>query len=158
MKTNVASIDERQRRSLNQISQQVEIAFASENVSRDTKECLETIIFKASNEAGLPLSDFSLVRAALPNIIENLDFEYGRGVIHAIHAIIQYNTGASQKFYDDRLDQDAEDLADLLSRVMKHPKLPTNLYNVLSDELVETDVDADSSEHILASLKKMENN
>jgi hypothetical protein len=154
MKTNVATIDERQRRSLNQISHQVEMAFASENVSRDTKECLETIIFEASNEAGLPLSDFSLVRAALPNIIENLDFEYGRGVLHAIHAIVQYNTDAFQKFYDDRLDHDTEDLADLLSRVMKHPKMPAHLYNVLSDELIENSFDTDSPEWILTNLEK----
>ncbi len=166
MKTKKAkTVNRNQRRSLEQISQQVEIAFASKNVSDDTKECLKTIISGASNEAGLPLSDFSLVRAALPNIIENLNFEYGRGVIHSIHAIIQYNTDAFQKFYDDRLDQDTEDLADLLSRVMKHPKIPTKLYNVMTDELVETDVDTDSPEHILAHLKtalksenKMENN
>jgi hypothetical protein len=153
MKTDVATINERQRRSLNQISHQVEMAFASENVSDDVKECLKTIIIEASNESDFPLSDFSLVRAALPNIIENLNFEYGRGVIHAIHAIIQFNTDAFQKFYDDRLDQDTEDLANLLSRVLKHPKMTTRLYNVMADELVETDVDTDSSEHILASLE-----
>lgn len=150
------TVERNKRRPLEQISQQVEMAFASENVSDDVKECLKTIIFEAANEAGLPLSDFSLVRAALPNIIENLNFEYGRGVIHSIHAIIQYNTDAFQKFYDGRLDQDTEDLADLLSRVMKHPKMPTKLYNVMADGLVENDVDADSPEWILGGLKKME--
>ena len=154
MKTKKAkTINRNQRRSLEQISQQVEIAFASENVSDDIKECLKTIIFGASDEAGLPLSDFSLIRAALPNIIENLNFEYGRGVVHAIHAIVQYNTDAFQKFYGDKLDQDTEDLANLLSRVMKHPKIPTKLYNVMTDEFVEVDVDTDSTEHILAHLK-----
>jgi hypothetical protein len=56
------------------------------------------LIFEASNEASLPLSDFSLVRAAFPNIIENLNKDYGRGIYHMLHAILQYNTDAFQKF------------------------------------------------------------
>lgn len=144
------------RRTLEQISQQVEMAFASENVSDDVKECLKTIIIDASIQADMCLNDFSLVRLALPNIIEKLGDDYGRGFLHAIHAIIQYNTDAFQKFYDDRLDQDTEDLANLLSRVMKHPKIPTKLYNVMTDELVENDTDTDSPEWILGSLKQME--
>jgi hypothetical protein len=160
MKTNatktVKTPEQNQKKHLAQVSRQVEMALASENVSDDTKECLKSIIIEASNEADLPLADFTLIRAALPNIIEKLGFDYGRGVIHSIHSIIQFNTDAFQKFYDERLDQDLEDLADLLSRVMKHPKMPTKLYNVMADELVENDVDADSPEWILGGLKKME--
>ncbi len=147
-------VERNQRRTLEQISQQVEMAFASENVSGDVKECLKTIIIDASIQADMCLNDFSFVRAALPNIIEKLGDDYGRGFLHAIHAIVQYNTDAFQKFYDERLDQDTEDLANLLSKVMKHPKLPANLYNVLGDELIETPVDADSPEWVLANLKK----
>ncbi|MDQ3713443.1 MAG: hypothetical protein M3388_14645 [Acidobacteriota bacterium] len=157
MKTNATkrakTVERNQRRTLEQISQQVEMAFASENVSDDVKECLKTIIIEASIEADMCLNDFSLVRAALPNIIEKLGDDYGRGVLHSIHAIIQFNTDAFQKFYDDRLDQGMEDLASLLSRVMKHPKIPTRLYNAMTDELVETDADTDSPEWILANLE-----
>ncbi len=160
MKTNATkrakTVERNQRRTLEQISQQAGMAFASENVSDDVKECLKTIIIDASIQADMCLNDFSLVRAALPNIIEKLGDDYGHGFLHAIHAIVQYNTDAFQKFYDDRLDQDTEDLANLLSRVMKHPKMPKRLYNVMTDELVENDVDTDSSEWILGSLKKME--
>ena len=156
MKTNATKMKPPARRTLEQISQQVEMAFASENVSDDVKECLKTIIIEASIEADMCLNDFSLVRSALPNIIEKLSFEYGRGVLHSIHAIIQFNTDAFQKFYEDKLDQDTEDLANLLSQVMKHPKIPQKLYNVMTDELVENDVDTDSPEWILGSLKKME--
>jgi hypothetical protein len=39
---------------------------------------------------------------------------------------------------------------------MKHPKMPTRLYNVMADELVENDTDTNSREWILGSLKKME--
>jgi hypothetical protein len=153
------TINQSQRRSLEQISHQVEIAFASENVSDDVKECLKTIICEAANEASLSLSeifdnDFSRVRATLPKVIEKLGVDYGRGFLHAIHAIVQYNTDAFQKFYDDRLDQDTEDLASLLARAMKHPKMPPKLYNLLDDQFTEVSGDTDSPEWILANLKK----
>lgn len=38
------TVERNQRRTLEQISRQVEMAFASENVSGDVKECLKTII------------------------------------------------------------------------------------------------------------------
>jgi len=164
------TVEQNQRRTLEQISRQVEMALESDKTPEGVKDCLKTIIFEASNEADLLLGeilqdDFSRVRATFPNIIEKLGDDYGRGFLHAIHAIIQYNTDAFQKFYDDRLDQDSEDLADLLSRVMKHPKIPTKLYNAMTDQLVEIDVDTDSPEYILEHLKtalksenKMENN
>jgi hypothetical protein len=160
MKTKKAkTVSQSHRRSLEQISRQVEIALASENVSDDVKECLKTIIYEAANEANISLNeifdnDFSRVRATLPKVIEKLGVDYGRGFLHAIHAIIQHNTDAFQKFYDDKLDQDVEDLASLLSRAMKHPKMPTQLYNVLGEHFIEISCDTDSPEWILANLKK----
>ncbi len=160
MKTKTAKTVERnQRRTLEQISRQVEMALASDNTPEGVKDCLKTIIFEASNEAGLLLGeilqdDFSRVRATFPSIIENLGDDYGRGVLHSIHAIVQYDTDAFKEFYEQRLDQDMEDLANLLSRVMKHPKMPTKLYNVMADELVENDTDTDSPDWILGNLKK----
>lgn len=46
-------------------------------------------------------------------------------------------------------------LAAQISKVMKNPLIPTKLYNVMTDELVENDVDTDSQEWILGSLKRM---
>jgi hypothetical protein len=155
MKTKKATtINRNQRRSLEQISHQIEMAMASDETPQGVKDCLYSIIFEASNEAGLPLGDMSLVRAAFPNIIENLNYDYGRGVYHSIHTILIHNTTAFQKFFDDKLDQDVEHLADLLSSVMKHPKIPPYLYNVLSSELIEVSADTDSPDWILANLKK----
>jgi hypothetical protein len=163
MKTNATKrakvVERNNRRTLEQISQQVEMAFTSKKVSDDVKECLKTIVWEAANEADLPLgeifdNDFSRVRATLPKIIEKLGEGCGRGYVHSIRAIIEYNTDAFQKFYDEKLDEDTEDLANLLSKVMKHPKMPTKLYNLLSDEFVETSADTDSPEWILANLKK----
>lgn len=154
MNTKKAKINKSQRRSLEQISHQIEIAMASDETPEGVKDCLYSIIFEASNEAGLPLGDMSLVRAAFPNIIENLNYDYGRGVYHSIHTILIHNTNAFQKFFDDKLDQDVEHLADLLSSVMKHPKIPTKLYNLLGDQFTEVSADTDSPEWILANLKK----
>jgi hypothetical protein len=160
MKTKTTEkVRQTQRRNLEQISHQVEMALASENVSDDVKECLKTIICEASIESSISLNeifenDYSRVRATLPKIIENLGDGYGRGVLDSIYAIIQHNTDAFQKFFDDKLDQDVEHLADLLSQVMKHPKIPTKLYNLLGDELTEVSADTDSPEWILANLKK----
>ena len=44
-------------------------------------------------------------------------------------------------------------LAAQISEVLKNPLLPTNLYNIISDELNETSDQADSPEWILANLK-----
>ncbi len=160
MKTKITErVSQIPRRTLEQISHQVEMALASENVSDDVKECLKTIIFEAANEANMSLNeifdnDFSRVRATLPKVIENLGEGYGRGVLDSIYAIIQFNTDAFQKFYDDRLDQDVEDLANLLSRAMKHPKMPPKLYNLLGDQFTEVSADTDSPEWVLANLKK----
>jgi hypothetical protein len=160
MKTKITErVSQIPRRTLEQISHQVEMALASENVSGDVKECLKTIIFEAANEANISLNeifenDFSRVRAVLPKVIEKLGEGYGRGVLDSIYAIIQHNTDAFQKFFDDKLDQDVEDLADLLSRVMKHPQIPSYLYNLLRNELIEVSADTDSPEWVLANLKK----
>jgi hypothetical protein len=90
--------NEREKQTLADISRQIELASTSNKTPQGVKDCIETIIFEASNEASLPLSDFSLVRAAFPNIIENLNKDYGRGIYHMLHAILQYNTDAFQKF------------------------------------------------------------
>jgi len=160
MKTKITErVSQIPRRTLEQISHQVEMALVSENVSDDVKECLKTIIFEAANESNISLNeifdnDFSRVRATLPKVIENLGEGYGRGVLDSIHAIIQHNTDAFQKFYEDKLDQDVEHLADLLSRAMKHPQMPSQLYNVLGEHFIEIPCDTDSPEWILGSLKK----
>jgi hypothetical protein len=134
------------------------MAFASENVSDDVKECLKTIIIEAATEATVLIDfndDIALSRN-LPAIIENLGDDYGRGFLHAIHAIIQHNTDAFQKFYDERLDKDTEDLANLLSQVMKHPKMPTRLFNAMADELSEVPKDWRTPEAILTNLQELQ--
>ncbi len=50
--------------------------------------------------------------------------------------------------------QNLETLAKQISAIMKNPLLPERLYNVMTDELVENDIDSDSPEYILGSLRK----
>ncbi len=52
-------------------------------------------------------------------------------------------------------NESLEILAGHLSAIMKHPTMPTNLYNVIADELTAfpANADADSPEWILANLK-----
>ena len=47
-----------------------------------------------------------------------------------------------------------ETLANQLSTIMKNPLLPERLYNAMTDELIENDIDADSPEYILGNLRK----
>ncbi len=99
---------EREKLTLADISRQIEMALTSDKTPQGVKDCIETIIIEASTEAGLPLADFSLVRAALPNIIENLNKDYERGVYHSLHAILQFDTSAFKEFYDQRLNEESE--------------------------------------------------
>jgi hypothetical protein len=58
----------------------------------------------------------------------------------------------------DTLSESAEleNLAAQISSVMKNPRIPTRLYNVMTDELSENTLDTDSPEWILGNLKKWE--
>jgi hypothetical protein len=47
-----------------------------------------------------------------------------------------------------------ETLALQLSAIMKNPLLPERLYNAMTDELIENDIDSDSPEYILGNLRK----
>ena len=47
-----------------------------------------------------------------------------------------------------------ETLARQLSAIMKNPLLPERLYNAMTDELIENDIDSDSPEYILGNLRK----
>jgi len=47
-----------------------------------------------------------------------------------------------------------ETLAKQISAIMINPLLPERLYNAMTDELVENDIDSDSPEYILGNLRK----
>jgi hypothetical protein len=92
--------------------------------------------------------------AELYSIAENAPHVVRR---HLLDCIFE-KTGVAVDFNADAPNIEDLSLPELLSKVLKHPDLPTKLYNVMTDELVENDVETDSPEWILGSLKKMEFN
>ena len=108
MKKDTTKCTDRQKETLSDIARQLEMALGSDKTPEGVKDCLKTIIFEASNEAGLPLADCSLIRSAFPNIIEALPKDYGRGIYHSLHAILTHDTAAFRDFYEQRLDEKPE--------------------------------------------------
>ncbi len=157
-----AIMESNKRKYVKQLAAQVEMALNSPDTKEEVKDCLKTIIGEISNNADMRLMDFSLVRAALPNIIDNLGDDYATGFMHSISSIIEYETSAFRKFYEKRMDEQPEaadvpegmvTLATQLSEAMRNPLMPTALYNAMSHELTDIPVETDSPEWILGNLK-----
>lgn len=125
------------------IALQVVMALASDKTPDAVKDCLKTIIFKASAEAGYTISDFSLIGESLLNVIEKLPVAYGRGFLHSIAAIIRHNTPAFQEFYDKRLDEttaaqpvenDKKDEIKLnRDEIIKYEEIELLIYSLVAD-------------------------
>lgn len=155
---------EKAKEYIREVSEQVALAFESKDVSDGVKAALKSIIIEASTEADLFCDDMSLIREALPNIIENLNLDYGRGYLHAIGAILRHDTNVYETYLDNKkkaekvldISEHPENLnllANQISAIMKNPDLPDRIYNCLADELAEIHIDTDAPENILANLK-----
>ncbi len=118
---------------VDQIAIQIEMALNSEKAADGVKDCIRTIIIEAATEADMTINDFSLIRAEFPRIIENLNEDYGRGFLHSVAAIIRYDTDAFQSFYDERLDENAENPNDM-SRIENAAKFITDLEMSISND------------------------
>jgi hypothetical protein len=98
-----------ERKHLEDIAEQLEMAFTDETTPGAVKDCLKTIITEAATNAGKALPDFdyiSHVRAVLPGIITSLGKEYGAGVLHSIAAILLYDTKVFSKFHNQKIDEE----------------------------------------------------
>jgi hypothetical protein len=143
---------------------------SSDKVSDDIKNAVIGVLYAASNEAGVGFDDSpEIAKACFPVIMRALDISAQRAYLHSIdHLLVgslpeavndelkQYEVRFdTKKPHDEDAPEDSQDvnsLADLLSKVMKHPEMPMQLYNVLSNELTEV-AEAHSTENVLASLK-----
>jgi hypothetical protein len=143
---------------------------SSDKVSGDIKNAVIGVMYAASNEAGVGFDDSpEIAKACFPVIMRALDVSAQRAYLHSIEHLLgeslPESIAAELKQYEVRFDtkkphddsapedsQDVNNLADLLSKVMKHPEMPSQLYNVLSNELTEV-AEVHSAEDILASLK-----
>ncbi len=111
MKNNTTKYTDRQKETLSDIARQLEMALGSDKTPEGVRDCLKTIIINAATESSALITDINdsvLLSKALPGIIENLNFDYGRGVLHSIHAILIHDTKAFREFYDKRMDEKPE--------------------------------------------------
>ncbi len=60
----------------------------SGKVSGDAKEALQSILCEMSNEANLGLDSPELIKASFPLLIGSLEFEHGKGFVHALRALL----------------------------------------------------------------------
>ncbi len=62
----------------------------SDKVSDDAKDAFHSIIVDASNEAGtnVGVSNPEVIKIAFPLLIESLECDYGRGVVHSLSSLL----------------------------------------------------------------------
>ncbi len=60
----------------------------SGGVSDQVEEIIGEIIICLANEAGLGVDDPKIIELTFPLMIERVDFNYGRGVIHSLDAVL----------------------------------------------------------------------
>jgi hypothetical protein len=124
----------------------------SDKVSNDTKDAFISILLEAGSEAGMAVQDPELIKIAFPKIINSLEFNYGKGIVLALNALLDSFLGTP---VGDELNQYAKrfesetslaespepsedstnDLAFHLSAVLNNPDTPKSIFNALSDEL-----------------------
>jgi hypothetical protein len=56
----------------------------SDKVSDDAKQAFQSIVFNAANEGNVAIDDPQLIKISLPLIIDSLEFNYGKGIVHSL--------------------------------------------------------------------------
>ncbi len=153
----------------------------SDKVSDDARAAFSNIIFNAANESNIGVDEPELIKISLPLIVNSLEFEYGRGVVSSLSAILDSSLVDSvedelrqyEKRFDGRdsefdgspsepdaldvSDSSIEDLAQKLSDIMHNPNLPEVIQDCLEDYLNVNHIDFYSPENILGNLKQLSN-
>ncbi len=146
----------------------------SDKVSDDAKEAFYSVIVDASNEANVGTSDSQLIKISLPLIINSLDIDYGRGIVHTLGSLLdcdfvspiedelrqyekRFDSSEDEPQVLDLSDSSVEDLAKKLSDILHNPNLPKTIYDCLADTLNVSHIDFYSPENILGNLKELKN-
>ena len=145
----------------------------SDKVSDDIKIAFQSILCEMSTSAQVGIDSPELVKTSFPLLVNTLDSEYGKGIIHALRAVLDTCLPASVedelRQYEKRFDgktQDelkvldlskssVEDLAVTLSGLMHNPNLPKPIKDCLEDNLNVSHTDFYTPENILGNLKEM---
>jgi hypothetical protein len=146
----------------------------SDKVSDDVKIAFQSIISETSNEANVGIDSPEFIKTSLPLLINALDADYGRGVVHALRALLDSGLANSveneltqyEKRFDGRTEDELrildlsnstiEDLAQSLSDLMHNPNLPKKIYECLEEKLNVSHTDFYSAENILGNLKELQ--
>jgi hypothetical protein len=152
------------------LANKIEHVLASDKVSNDIKRAVIGVLYAALFEAREGFYDNpAIVRDSFPVIMRSLNVSYQKVYIHSIEHIFYESLPESvnnelqqyEKRFEDKNktpdteleQQDLYTLAELLSKVMKHPKMPVQWYKLISDKLAEVFVDKNSPDNILTNLK-----
>ncbi len=153
----------------------------SDKVSDDAKDAFHSIIVDASNEArtNVGVSHPEVIKIAFPLLVESLECDYGRGVVHSLSSLLDsslvYSVEDELRQYEKRFDGRAseldgspsepevldvsdssiEDLAQKLSDIMHNPYLPKEIQECLEENLSFNYIDFHTPENILGNLKEL---
>ena len=76
----------------------ISVALASDNFPEDKKDALLEVLCLLESESGVGASHEALIKFAYPLMIEALNVQYGRGIHHAIRAIIESEERNNEAF------------------------------------------------------------
>jgi hypothetical protein len=151
------------------LADQIGHILQSDKVSDEFKQSILTVIDAAAFEAreGFYTNPI-IVKSSFPVIIRSLDAGYRKIYVKTLeHAIESLPASVIDELrrYEKRFDlknehsnaapekSDLDTLAQLLSRLMHHPKMPARLYNAILNELTEIFDGIISVDNLLVNLK-----
>lgn len=156
------------KKQIENTGKELSVALNSDNFSDGGWDALQEILSNLGNESQIHTSHPELITHAYRLMIEAVDQGYGRGVHNCIQSIIEGESRENEKFADElkSLDSKQETILDLseqpenlnilaadLSKILKNPLLPADIYDAIQDRLTTVGADTDGVDWILANLK-----
>lgn len=128
---------------LNVLSDKLCHVLSSRETPIGTRHAIEDIISAAACEADIHIFEPQIVKTFLPHILKGLKFEYGRGVVHSLDAILAGLPDDQQEGLEqfERRDEERrlDKLSAQISAVMNNPLLPEALRNTIAGEINRED-------------------
>jgi hypothetical protein len=132
------------------LANKIGYVLSSDKVSDDIKNAVIGVMYAASNESGVGFDENpGIAKASIPVILCSLNLSAQRAFIHSIEHLLEaslpesvndelkqfevrFDTKKPHEYNAPEKNQGADDLAELLSKVVNHPDLPTSLMLILS--------------------------
>lgn len=122
----------------------------SDIINDDVKSPFYQMIVNAANEANIGIDHPELVKIVLPLIINSLEFEYGKGIVHSLGALLDalpQDTKDEIAKYEIRFESKPEnsdasnDLAFHIAAVLNDPNCPVDLHDAMQDQMSQLEGD-----------------